>query len=557
MSSQTRENRYRRHARASAVAAALGLVLLTAAIFFKFDPFANSYEVRALFMSSAELKPGSPVRIAGIQVGQVNAIGAGPGAETLVTMGIDSNGLPIHADATLTIKPRLVLEGNDYIDLDPGTPSAPDLSADATIPLAHTAISVQLDQVLDVLDIPTRDALQSSVSALADGLGRAPGGTGPGWRSLRSAVSDFDGALGPVSQLAESATGTQPGDLSRAISSTSNVTAQLAEDPAALSDIVTSYDRTFEALADQDRNLGPTVDGIDAVLRTAPAPLRELDAALPQLTGFANQLRPALRDAPVAFTDGAQLLSQIRALVRPRALPALLTDLPPVLSDLPSLEGRLGTLFSYSTPVTDCISTHIVPTLDMKIHDGANTTGDPVYLDLMHLFTGLTSVSSAVDANGGTLRLGLTTGDRIVDTVFPGLGQVVGRLPNADGVRPVWLGAAVNPPYRPDQPCASQALPDLNTPAASGVIPQWARATNTLPASAISAPQAPATRHSSGARPARHVSSTGTPTSATPTDTTPPTPTTPTAAGSTSPTPSSPTAQLGASLSNLLHGLLK
>jgi hypothetical protein len=143
-----------------------------------------------------------------------------------------------------------------------------------------------------------------------------------------------------------------------------------------------------------------------------------------------------------------------------------------VLGDLPTLEREVHTLFSYSLPVTNCLSTHVVPTLNMKIQDGSNTTGDPVYLDMLHLFTGLTSLASAVDGNGGTLRLGITTGDRIVDTVFPGLGQVVGRIPDVDGVRPTWLGYGVDPPFRPDQPCAAQRLPELNVPA--GPVPEWA-----------------------------------------------------------------------------------
>ena len=43
-------------------------------------------------------------------------------------MSINPNGLPIHADATAKIRPRIFLEGNFYVDLHPGTPSAPVLS---------------------------------------------------------------------------------------------------------------------------------------------------------------------------------------------------------------------------------------------------------------------------------------------------------------------------------------------------------------------------------------------------------------------------------------------
>ena len=43
-------------------------------------------------------------------------------------------GLPIHKDATLKIRPRIFLEGNFFVDLQPGTPSAPTIDDGDTIP---------------------------------------------------------------------------------------------------------------------------------------------------------------------------------------------------------------------------------------------------------------------------------------------------------------------------------------------------------------------------------------------------------------------------------------
>lgn len=462
------ERRYRR----AAVIAAVGLVLITAAVFVGRNPFSHGFTLHVTFSSAAQLHNGGEVRIAGLKVGQVDGIAAGQHNTSIVTLAIDATGLPIHADATFAIKPRLVLEGNGYVDVHPGTPAAPVLRSGATIALPQTTVSVQIDQVLDTFGQPTRSGFWSSVGELASGFGG--GSSGPtGAAGLREAVRQLDGALGSVTQVATAAQGTRPGDLGRAIGSSGNVTAQLAENPSALADIVSSYNGFVGALASQDQALADSVSGFDAVLRAAPAPLREIDGALPTLTRFASTLEPALHTAPRSLGLANGLLDQIAATVRPPELPSLLDRLAPVLRTLPVLEQRLGTLFGYSTPVTNCISSNVVPTLNMKIQDGANTTGDPVYLDLMHLFTGLTAFSSAVDGNGGDVRLGVTTGDRIVSTLFPGVGQVVGQLPNVDGVRPTWLGFGINPPFRPDQPCAGQPLPNLS--ARSGPAPQWAR----------------------------------------------------------------------------------
>jgi phospholipid/cholesterol/gamma-HCH transport system substrate-binding protein len=77
-------------------------------------------------------------------------------------MEIESRGLPIHSDATLKIRPRLFLEGNWFVELQPGSPSAQTLSSGYTIPIAQTADPVQLDQVLDALNTDTRANLQTS-----------------------------------------------------------------------------------------------------------------------------------------------------------------------------------------------------------------------------------------------------------------------------------------------------------------------------------------------------------------------------------------------------------
>src|SRR5947209_2660801 len=108
----------------------IGIVVVAIACYLVFGgslPFAGTpFQLKAVFTSETELHIPSPVRIAGVEVGQVTSVDriAGSSAAT-VTMSIDKNGLPIHTDATAKIRPRIFLEGNFYGDLHPGTPSAP------------------------------------------------------------------------------------------------------------------------------------------------------------------------------------------------------------------------------------------------------------------------------------------------------------------------------------------------------------------------------------------------------------------------------------------------
>src|SRR5688500_18242450 len=93
--------------------------------FSKANPFANPYEFKAVFNDVNNLKPKSPVRIAGVEVGKVVKIEPvidGKGAAE-VTMEVKEKGLPIKADAELKIRPRIFLEGNFFVDVEPGSPS--------------------------------------------------------------------------------------------------------------------------------------------------------------------------------------------------------------------------------------------------------------------------------------------------------------------------------------------------------------------------------------------------------------------------------------------------
>src|SRR4051812_40543857 len=91
----------------------LGAILVLVFLGFRKDiPFVNRpYKVKAAFLDSSGMKPNSPVRIGGVEVGRVEKIEhTSPGSQqTTVTMAIKKPGLPIHADAHAAIRPRIFL----------------------------------------------------------------------------------------------------------------------------------------------------------------------------------------------------------------------------------------------------------------------------------------------------------------------------------------------------------------------------------------------------------------------------------------------------------------
>ena len=114
------------------------LVLLAYFGFSKANPFANPYELKAMFRDVESLKPRSPVRIAGVEVGKVTKVEPKEGGGAAeVTMELKDDALPIRQDARLQIRSRIFLEGNFFVDIEPGSPSGEDLDDGGVIPVTR------------------------------------------------------------------------------------------------------------------------------------------------------------------------------------------------------------------------------------------------------------------------------------------------------------------------------------------------------------------------------------------------------------------------------------
>src|SRR6202035_2317950 len=87
-------------------AGVIGAVVVFAACYLVFGgslPLSRSpFVLKAVFTTNTNLHMPSPVRIAGVEVGQVTSVDyiAHSRDAAVLTMDINQNGLPIHADAT-------------------------------------------------------------------------------------------------------------------------------------------------------------------------------------------------------------------------------------------------------------------------------------------------------------------------------------------------------------------------------------------------------------------------------------------------------------------------
>ncbi|HMY27206.1 MAG TPA: MlaD family protein, partial [Solirubrobacterales bacterium] len=155
----------------------LALIIVLLGLYLAFTksiPFTSpGYQVQATFRNAVNIAIKSPVRIAGVNVGKVTDMEQ-KGDNTVVTFSVNDDGRPIREDASAQIRPRLFLEGNWFIDLDPGTPDSSEMPDEGMIPVSHTGTSVQVGDLLRTLQTPERANIQRLLESLGTGLNSKP-----------------------------------------------------------------------------------------------------------------------------------------------------------------------------------------------------------------------------------------------------------------------------------------------------------------------------------------------------------------------------------------------
>jgi phospholipid/cholesterol/gamma-HCH transport system substrate-binding protein len=447
----------------------LGLMVILATVFAfyvaasKHIPFlGGGHEIKIEFSSANQIAPDAPVRIAGVNVGKVKSIDAGPAHTAAVTVSLDDSAMPIHTDATARIRPRTFLEGAFFVDIQPGSPSAPDLRDGGTIPVGQTADPVQLDQILTTLQAPVREQLRATLFGFSKAL------TQPGPEAFRNTIPEFDPLFRKAAVVSDAFTGTEPHDLSGAIASSSKVAAALAADPPALGGVVRDFSKVAASLASRQRQLGQTISGLDQVFHQSPPTLDAVNAAVPNTDRLISAVRPLLRRSPAVIDPSVPLAGQTKKLLAPEELPALIADGTPAVRSLAGAAPNAIVSFAGLRDPTSCLLHNGLPTLKTPLDDGDLSTGQPNYRELLYGLTGLSSATRDFDGNGFATRYYAGFGDELLTTPFGSPEQHLFGMSDQPiyGSRP--RKPSEPPPLRPDVPCTQDAPPNLHAETGPG-----------------------------------------------------------------------------------------
>jgi phospholipid/cholesterol/gamma-HCH transport system substrate-binding protein len=373
---------------------ALVVVLLAAATLATRLISSEPYTLTFLMPAADGSFVGAKVVMHGTPVGEVSGLDVKDG-QAAVTIEIDDEHAPLPAGTTARVKWESVL-GARVIEVLPGNED------NVALPSGHlltdSVEAVELDDLLAMLDAPTRRQLQGLVSELAaatsgqeNNLNQTLRAAGPTFKALgevaRSVGEDGPAIRQIVTQLhrvAESVAG-HGSDVSASVAQLSQLTQAIATEQSDLSSMLDQLPGTIDTATETLSNVEGPVDSARTLLRQVQPTTHRLPSLAHDLRPVLAAARPALDDLPPTLRDADALLKRTPALV------VGLNDLLPTVDD--TLE-QVNPMVSFLRPYTP---------------------------ELVGWLTNWTSLFASQNASGNYARALITASASSLDDVQPGV----------------------------------------------------------------------------------------------------------------------------------------
>jgi len=468
--------------------------------FTKDLPLVSGYRVSAVFKSANAIRVGSPVRVAGVNVGKVVQVKRYEDTSSAeVVMEMEERGLPIRTDAQLKIRTRIFLEGNYFIDLKPGTPDAPEVKNGGVIPVTQTATPVQLDQLLTSLQYNTRADLQRFFQQFGVALDTKPTAAEDavndpevrgltGGQALNRQLQYTAKAAKGQALVNQGFLGERPGDLSGFVRGLAKTTTQLSADEEALADFITNFNKTMEGFGTNQKELAEAIGLLGPTVDNGYKALGSLDKALPALANFTTALIPSVEQTPKTIAVGIPWANQATPFLSRAEMGQTIDLLASSTQATAQTVSSQLKLLPASKSVAQCFYYKIQPTGETVIEDGPGnslSTGQAAFKSFWFALVGQAGESQNFDGNGQFLRALVggaqaqnETGDPSdtaghlkigpVEITGPNSGDeyLFGNLPTKPlGTSPRYFGKDAAPDYKPNERC----IPSANSPVSSPV----------------------------------------------------------------------------------------
>jgi ABC-type transporter Mla subunit MlaD len=340
---------------------AIATVLAAAGVLVVFatgaDDDGSNYEVRAIFDNASFVIPGEDLKIAGVKVGKITALGVTGDKKASIDFQVEESGFQdFRTDAHCTIRPQSLI-GERFVECTPtaprrpGQPPARELQVQDSgpnkgfrvVPVQNTSTPVDIDLINNIFRLPFAQRFSIILSELGTGLAGNGKEVSEAIRRANPALKQVDQVLGILASQNE--------QLAQLAVDSDTVLAPLARESDRVADFIVQANTTAEATAERR-------GALEENLELIPAFLRELRPTMTQLGETADEMIPVLNDLGAQAPNINRFIEELGPFST-NALPAVETLGDAVEVGGPALEDALPIvrqLDSFSTtalPVAD------------------------------------------------------------------------------------------------------------------------------------------------------------------------------------------------------------
>ncbi len=382
------------------MAAAAAVAIAIVAVVVILLQGSSSYQVNAVFQNASQIVSGDLVEVAGNSIGTVSNISLTPQGQAQLTLDINGKQYePLREGTEATVR-QTSLSGiaNRYVDLRLGPATGAAIKNGGTITTRNTTSAVDLDQLFNTLDAPTRQALQNVIQGSASQYAGQGNAAQAAWVYLNPAIASSSMLFREINR--------NTGNFTNFIVQTGNLVSDIAQRQSDLSGLVAHLSTTTQALASQHVALGQSIQQLPGFMRLANTTFVNLRNALDDVTPLVDASKPV---APKL----QKLLEQLKPLAQ---------DSVPTVRDLSNIISRPGhnndliELVSLGQPLA-AVTVHNIKangaarpgafpqsTIALNSSTPELATARPYAVDLTGWFEGYTH-PGGYDANGAYSRV--------------------------------------------------------------------------------------------------------------------------------------------------------
>jgi virulence factor Mce-like protein len=337
---------------------AVTVLVTTVAVFLAYNannglPFVPTTTVKVRVANGANLVKGNEVRSGGSRIGVVTDMrpvrlqDGSTGAELTLELEKAHGDLP--KDSELRIRPRSAL-GLKYVEVTKGTSRERFRNGD-TIPSSQATFATELDEVYEMFDEPTREAVQGNLGGWGDAFAARGQAVGRTLEELPPLLQSLEPVMATLAEPETDLDGfvTELSDAARILAPVSEQNAQLftgmadtfealGRDEQALKDTIAKSPATMDSGVRSFRVQRPFLTDFTALGRDLSGATEELKGALPPLNDAVRVGTPVQTRLPTLNDETAKTLVQLRELAEApgtnaalRGVTATVTSLNPQL----------------------------------------------------------------------------------------------------------------------------------------------------------------------------------------------------------------------------------